>query len=35
LYRYTVVMTACFHSYAHLPPVLGMMTGLGLLKVYG
>ena len=31
----TVVMTACFHSYAHLPPVLGMMTGLGLLKVFG
>ena len=25
----TVVMTACFHSYAHLPPVLGMMTRLG------
>jgi len=35
LFLATVVMTACFHSYAHLPPVLGMMTGLGLLKVYG
>ena len=28
-------MTAMFHSYAHLPPVLGMMTGLGLLKLFG
>mmetsp|Transcript_16962 Transcript_16962/g.41673 ORF Transcript_16962/g.41673 Transcript_16962/m.41673 type:complete len:114 (-) Transcript_16962:911-1252(-) len=35
LFLGTVMMTACFHSYAHLPPVLGMMTGLGLLKVYG
>lgn len=35
LFLATVVMTACFHSYAHLPPVLGMMTGLGLLKVFG
>lgn len=35
LFVATVFMTACFHSYAHLPPVLGMMTGLGMLKVYG
>ena len=31
----TVVTTACFHSYAHLPPVLGMMTGLAVLNLYG
>ena len=35
LFLGTVVMTAMFHSYAHLPPVLGMMTGLGLLKLFG
>jgi Na+/H+ antiporter NhaD/arsenite permease-like protein len=28
-------MTVGMHQFLHLPPFLGMMTGLGLLKVYG
>jgi Na+/H+ antiporter NhaD/arsenite permease-like protein len=35
LFLLTIVMAVCAHSLLHLPPVLGMMTGLGLLKVYG
>jgi Na+/H+ antiporter NhaD/arsenite permease-like protein len=31
----TIVMAVSAHNFLHLPPVLGMMTGLGLLKVYG
>jgi len=31
----TICMAVCAHNFLHLPPVLGMMTGLGLLKVYG
>ena len=33
LFLGTVVMTAMFHSYA--PSCLGMMTGFGLLKLFG
>jgi Na+/H+ antiporter NhaD/arsenite permease-like protein len=35
LFLLTIVMAVCGHNFLHLPPVLGMMTGLGLLKVYG
>ncbi len=31
----TITMAVSAHNFLHLPPVLGMMTGLGLLKVYG
>ncbi|MDR2878070.1 MAG: sodium:proton antiporter NhaD, partial [Chromatiales bacterium] len=35
LFAFTIAMTVVMHHYLHLPPVIGMMTGLGLLKVYG
>lgn len=35
LFALTIVMAVSAHSFLHLPPVLGMMTGLGLLKIYG
>lgn len=35
LFILTIVMAVSAHNFLHLPPVLGMMTGLGLLKVYG
>jgi len=35
LFMLTIVLAVCSHNYLHLPPVLGMMTGLGLLKFYG
>jgi Na+/H+ antiporter NhaD/arsenite permease-like protein len=35
LFAFTIVLAVCSHNFLHLPPVLGMMTGLGLLKVYG
>jgi len=35
LFALTVVMTVALHQYAHLPPFLGMMTGLGLLQIFG
>lgn len=35
LFLTTIIMAVSFHSYLHLPPVLGMMTGLGLLKIFG
>jgi Na+/H+ antiporter NhaD/arsenite permease-like protein len=35
LFLFTILMTVLFHHFLHLPPFLGMMTGLGLLKVYG
>jgi len=31
----TIVMTISMHSFLHMPPVLGMMTGLGCLKLFG
>ena len=31
----TIGLTVVLHSALHLPPVFGMMTGLGFLKVYG
>lgn len=35
LFLVTIAMAVSFHNFFHLPPVLGMMTGLGLLKLYG
>lgn len=35
LFIATIATAVMFHSYLHLPPVLGMMTGLGVLKVFG
>ncbi len=35
LFMLTIVMAVSAHNFLHLPPVLGMMTGLGLLKFYG
>lgn len=35
LFLLTITMTVSLHNFLHLPPFLGMMTGLGLLKVYG
>ena len=35
LFLLTIVMAVSFHNFLNFPPVLGMMTGLGLLKFYG
>ena len=35
LFILTIVMAVCAHNYLHLPPVMGMMTGLGFLKLFG
>jgi NhaD family Na+/H+ antiporter len=35
LFIATIVLAVSMHSFLHLPPVLGMMTGLGILKLYG
>ncbi len=35
LFLLTLTMTVSLHHFLHLPPVLGMMTGLGLLQVHG
>ncbi len=35
LFLLTIAMAVSSHNFLHLPPVLGMMTGLGLLKFYG
>ncbi len=35
LFLLTIAMAVCAHNFLHLPPVIGMMTGLGLLKLYG
>lgn len=34
LFLGTIAMTVSMHQFLHLPPVLGMMTGLGLLNLY-
>ncbi|WP_198262756.1 sodium:proton antiporter NhaD [sulfur-oxidizing endosymbiont of Gigantopelta aegis] len=34
LFLFTIIMAVSFHNFLHLPPVLGMMTGLGLLKLF-
>ncbi len=35
LFILTITMAVCAHNFLHLPPVIGMMTGLGLLKLFG
>jgi len=35
LFLLTIGLTVAMHHFLHLPPVLGMMTGLGVLKLYG
>ncbi|MBL1319630.1 MAG: sodium:proton antiporter NhaD [Methylophaga sp.] len=35
LFILTITMAVFAHNFLHLPPVIGMMTGLGFLKVYG
>jgi Na+/H+ antiporter NhaD/arsenite permease-like protein len=35
LFIFTIAMAVTFHNVLHLPPMLGMMTGLGLLKFFG
>lgn len=35
LFLATITSAVAFHLYLNLPPMLGMMTGLGLLKLYG
>ena len=35
LFLATIAMAVVFHNNLHLPPVLGMMTGLGVLKILG
>lgn len=35
LFLLTIVTAVCFHNFLHLPPVYGMMMGLGYLKFYG
>ncbi len=35
LFITTIALTVTIHNTIHLPPVIGMMTGLGLLKLYG
>lgn len=35
LFAGTIILAVSFHNFLHLPPFLGMMTGLGFLKFYG
>ncbi|MDH3870963.1 MAG: sodium:proton antiporter NhaD [Gammaproteobacteria bacterium] len=35
LFLITIVTAVSFHNYLHLPPVIGMLTGLGYLQVFG
>jgi len=35
LFILTISMAVSFHNMLHLPPAVGMMTGLGLLKLFG
>jgi NhaD family Na+/H+ antiporter len=35
LFLGTIAMAVMFHSFLHLPSMVGMMTGLGVLKLYG
>lgn len=35
LFVFTICLAVSFHNMFHLPPMLGMMTGLGLLQLYG
>ncbi|HEY4732135.1 MAG TPA: sodium:proton antiporter NhaD, partial [Gammaproteobacteria bacterium] len=35
LFMLTIATAVAMHNFLHLPPVIGMMTGLGILKLYG
>jgi len=35
LFILTISMAVSFHNFLHMPPVIGMMTGLGFLKLFG
>lgn len=35
LFIMTIVTAVCFHTFLHIPPVFGMMTGLAYLKLFG
>ena len=35
LFLLTIATAVSFHNFLHLPPVLGMMTGLGYLQIFG
>lgn len=35
LFLLTITLAVSAHNFLHLPPVIGMMTGLGILKIYG
>jgi Na+/H+ antiporter NhaD/arsenite permease-like protein len=35
LFLLTILMAVLGHHFLHLPPVVGMMTGLGMLKLFG
>ncbi len=35
LFAFTIALTVAGHNFLHLPPALGMMTGLGLLTTWG
>ncbi len=35
LFVVTVLLAVCFHNFLQLPPFMGMMTGLALLKLHG
>ncbi len=35
LFLCTIITAVSFHNFLHLPPVIGMLTGLGYLKVFG
>ncbi len=35
LFLVTIALAVSFHNFFHLPPMIGMMTGMGILKFYG
>lgn len=35
LFLLTITTAVCFHNFIHLPPVIGMLTGLSYLKFFG
>lgn len=35
LFLLTIATAVCFHNFFHLPPVIGMLTGLGYLQFFG
>ena len=35
LFIMTIMLAVSMHNYLHMPPVIGMMTGLGFLKLFG